>query len=141
MSACVIDFEVMRARLGRGQQRSAVLVRAAALGDVTHDFTFWRGATGAKYVHTVYGLLDCPDLPPCNVMLVRRTQGHAHVLSVGRVENSSASLNLAEVRRSAALLGANEVHVHLLGKTPEERAAIEHDLASAGELASSSATH
>lgn len=141
MSASVIDLDSVRARLGRAKPRPSVLVRAAALGDVTHDFTFWRGATGMKYVHTVYGLLDCPELPPCNVMLVRRSAGHAHVVSIGRVEDEAPSINLAEIRRSAALLGANEVHVHLLGQTHQERAAIEHDLAGAGELLSSSATH
>lgn len=141
MTASVIDLDHVRARLGRAQSRSTILTRAAALGDVTHDFTFWRGATGMKYVHTVYGLLDCPELPPCNVMLIRRSGGHADVLSIGRVENDAPSVNLAEIRRSAALLGANEVHVHLLGKTQAERAAIEHDLAGAGELLSSSATH
>ena len=43
------------------------------------------------------------------------------------------SLNLAEIRHNGARLEANEVHVHLLGRTDEQRWQIELDLCTAQE--------
>lgn len=134
MSAVLIDLAA--ARMGRACRPAATprpdVSRHRML---THDFTFWRGATGARYVHTIYPLLECPELPGANVILVRRHQsGRAEVMHIGRVEEAAQCSNLAVIRHKAAQLGANEVHVHLLAKCAEERAAIEHDLTSAGEV-------
>lgn len=136
MSAVVIDFATVLA--GRKPRAAApISARASTPGTLTHDFTFWRGATGTRYVHTIYQLLECPDLPNANIVLVRRhTSGRAEVMHIGRVEEGATSLNLANVRRRSAQLGANEVHVHLLAGSADERAAIERDLTGAGELAS-----
>jgi hypothetical protein len=38
------------------------------------------------------------------------------------------SLNLAHLRRRAALLGANEIHIHFLSESVSERVAAEADL-------------
>lgn len=134
MSAVVIDFSSARARLG---PRAAVASRsrtAASAQAAPHDFTFWRGATGSRYVHTVYSLLECPELPNANVLLVRRhATGRAEVVHIGSVEHDAGSSNLAEVRLTAAKLGATEVHVHLLAADGDERAAIVRDLSGAGE--------
>ena len=146
MSAVVIDFVEVIARK-KSQAAAATAPRAAfrakgavpagTLGTLSHEFTFWRGATGIRYVHTVYPLMDCPELPSANVTLVRRhASGRAEVLHICRVEHVAPSLNLAEIRQTAALLGANEVHVHLLADSATERAAIERDLSGAGKLAS-----
>lgn len=146
MSAVVIDFAEVIARkrsraaaatAPRAAFRAGVAAPVGALGTLSHDFTFWRGATGIRYVHTVYGIFDCPELPGANVTLVRRhASGRAEVMHICRVEHDAPSLNLAEIRQTAALLGANEVHVHLLADSATERAAIERDLSGAGELAS-----
>lgn len=138
MSAVVIDFSSALARR-RPHAVAARLPRSAASqGALTHDFTFWRGATGARYVHTIYRLLECPELPNANIVLVRRhVSGRAEVMHIGRVEHGAASLNLAEVRSTAARLGADEVHVHFLASGADERAAIERDLSGAGEIAAS----
>ncbi len=136
MSAVVIDFAsaLARRRPTVGPQPTA---RPPINGTLTHDFTFWRGATGTRYVHTIYPLLDCPELPNANIVLLRRhAAGRAEVMHIGRLESGAGSLNLAEVRRTAAQLGANEVHVHLLATNGDDRAAIERDLSGAGELAS-----
>lgn len=134
MSAVVIDFSSARARL---DPRAAVASRARAAGSAPaapHDFTFWRGATGSRYVHTVYSLLECPELPNANVLLVRRNStGRAEVMHIGCVEHGAGCSNLAEVRLTAAQLGATEVHVHFLAASSDERAAIMRDLSGAGE--------
>lgn len=92
-------------------------------------FHFWVGATGKRYVHTIYDLLTCPTLPTSNYMLVKRdADGEVDVLAIGQLSNESASLNLAEVRRQGARLGATEVHVHLLASGPSEAAQVQSDL-------------
>jgi len=92
-------------------------------------FQFWRGASGERYLHTVYGLFDCPTLPEANYILVRRDpNGERTALRVGRTTHEAPTLNLAEVRHRAAQLGANEVHVHFIPDTDEERRVVECDL-------------
>jgi hypothetical protein len=94
-----------------------------------HRFFFWRGATGERYVHTVFGLLDCPELPRSIYILVRRdAHGRRSVLHVGRADHEATSLNLAEVRFRGASAGANEVHVHFLVEGDRERRLVEFDL-------------
>jgi hypothetical protein len=41
------------------------------------------------------------------------------------------TLNLAHLRHEGAKIGANEVHIHLLAETAEDRAEVEADLTSA----------
>lgn len=92
-------------------------------------FHFWSGASGRRYVHTVYSLVECPAMPAGNYVLVHRdTDGRRHVLAIGRIGHAAASLNLAEIRRRGAKLGANEVHVHLLAPNAKLSRLIETDL-------------
>jgi hypothetical protein len=90
---------------------------------------FWRGASGRRYVHVVYSLLECPPLPRANVMLVRRDdRGRRIVLHVATGSSEATTLNLAQVRQRGASLGANEVHVHFLAGSEEQRGLIACDL-------------
>lgn len=99
--------------------------------DLAERFHFWIGASGRRYVHTIYSLVECPTLPAGNYILAHRdTEGRRIVLAVGRVGNAAASLNLAEIRRRGAQLGANEVHVHLLAANAKLSRLIESDLRS-----------
>jgi hypothetical protein len=110
----------------RGEQ--ALLDGAA---DLALRFHFWSGASGRRYVHTIYSLVDCPAVPAGNYILVHRdAEGRRLVLAIGRVGNAAASLNLAEIRRRGAELGANEVHVHLLAPNAKLSRLIETDLRS-----------
>jgi hypothetical protein len=52
------------------------------------------------------------------------------VLSVGRLTHDASTLNLAELRHQGSMLGANEVHVHLLAGTSKQSKFVEHDLKS-----------
>ena len=104
MSAQVIDFASAAARhrrtaSGPSATSAASAAWAMAAAAVPHDFRFWTGASGKRYVHTVYELLDCPALPAANYILVRREPGaRRKVLSIGRVGNTAASLNLNLLR-------------------------------------------
>ena len=90
-------------------------------------------------MHTIYDLHDCPELPNCVYVLVRRDyDGKRAVLRIGRADEAAASLNLAVVRQRAAQLGANEIHVHVLADSQEQRMISEFDL-QAGQFGALSA--
>jgi hypothetical protein len=131
MAAQIISLaEYKSARLAPAHLfgEAAVLDDAA---DLAQRFHFWSGASGRRYVHTIYSLVECPAIPAGNYVLVHRdAQGRRIVLAIGRVGNAAASLNLAEIRRRGAELGANEVHVHLLAPNAKLSRLIETDLRS-----------
>ena len=95
-------------------------------------FHFWTGASGRRYVHTVYSLFDCPAVEAANYVLVKRGGNiRREVLAIGRLQSDSATLNLAEIRQRGATLGADEVHIHLLATSAQESQAVEFDLRTA----------
>ena len=95
-------------------------------------FHYWRGASGNRYLHSVYTLIGCPALPRANYILVRRYDDGSRVaLSFGQTKDEAVSLNLAHLRHEGAKIGANEVHIHLLAETAEDRAEVEADLTAA----------
>lgn len=79
--------------------------------------TFWHGTSGHAYVHSVYSLAGCPEVPPASVLFVKREEpeGARVVLKVMSVEHDAPSLNRADIRRCGAQLGATEVHLHFAG--------------------------
>jgi hypothetical protein len=94
-----------------------------------HTVELWAGVSGRQHVHTVHTLIGCPALIGASYLLVRRAaDGSRRVLRIDRTRTESASLNLAEIRHRAARLGANEVHVHHLARTDEERTDVVADL-------------
>jgi hypothetical protein len=131
MSAEIIDF--VKYRAARGQNASVAASQTLpplATDPVTSAaFLFWTGASGARYVHSVYNLFECPPVEQANYVLVKRHEtGQRTVVSIGRASNASPSLNLAEIRQRSAELGANEVHIHLLAGGQAEGQRIEADL-------------
>ena len=104
----------------------ALVCREAQL---KQPFHYWRGASGQRYLHTVFPLFDCPLMPKVNYILVQCDRdGTRRPLDIGQTVSVADSLNLAHLRRRAALLGANEIHIHFLSETVSERAAAEADL-------------
>lgn len=98
----------------------------------------WRGASGRRYAHSVYSLIECPPLPKSVFLLVRRdADGVRTVLHVGIAGSDAGSLNLAQVRHRGAQLGANEVHVYLQPRSDAARSLAVIDLRAHlfGELA------
>lgn len=139
MSAEVVDLALFRAR------RASKLL-AADPSSKSHDpypqsttspepstlksqFLFWTGASGTRYVHSIYNLFECPPVQTANYILVKRhSDGHRTVVSIGRAANTADTINLAEIRFRSAQLGANEVHVHLLADNSMQSLQIEADL-------------
>lgn len=95
-------------------------------------FHYWRGASGHRYLHSVYSLIGCPALPRATYILVRRHKdGSRSPIAFGETRDEAVSLNLAHLRHKGAKLGANEVHIHLLAETAADRAQVEDDLSAA----------
>jgi hypothetical protein len=129
MSARIVELSRVVALRNRDQRRTAAI---ASKDHSAQAFQFWCGASGQQYVHSVFGLIACPELPRANYVLVRREASGRHtILHVGRTEHDAASLNLAEIRHRGAKLGANEVHVHFLAADQRERRNVERDLRAA----------
>lgn len=96
---------------------------------IAQPYHYWRGASGARYLHSVYSLRECPALPKATYILVRRDKGGARrPLKIGQTIAEAETLNLARLRQAGARLGANEVHIHLLAESDEERSAVTADL-------------
>lgn len=126
MGALIIKLADYRALKASSAQGAPMLDGAA---DLAGRFHFWSGASGRRYVHTIYSLVECPAMPAGNYVLVHRDgNGARTVLAIGRVSNEAASLNLAEIRRRGAELGANEVHIHLLAGSGRQSLMVETDL-------------
>lgn len=132
MSAEIIDLAaVIATRSGRSVLATTAAAREASL-DQGARFHFWTGASGKRYVHTVYSLFDCPALSSANYVLVRRASRSAReVLAIGRLTSDDAAANLSDIRQHASLVGADEVHVHLLAGSEDEAYAVEVDLRTA----------
>ena len=102
---------------------------AAALLEVADGLHSWRGASGRQYAHGVFSLIECPPLPRAAYVLVRReADGRRRALHIASGQSDAPTLNLARIRQRGAMLGANEVHVHALATTDEERHLIVCDL-------------
>jgi len=128
MVARIIELAVYRAQRSLAQQEIADPIDRR---NERTRFHFWTGASGKRYVHSVYDLYECPPVPAANYVLVRRhANGRAEALSIGRVNDGAPSLNLAQIRQRGAELSADEVHVHLLADTPTDSKLIEVDLRS-----------
>ena len=107
----------------------AVVCSEAAFDQAFH---YWRGASGRRYLHSVYTLIGCPALPRANYILVRRYDDGVRVaLAFGQTKDEAVTLNLAHLRHQGAKIGANEVHIHLLAENSDERALVEADLVGA----------
>lgn len=91
-------------------------------------FWYWRGASGKKYIHSVYAVEDCPPLPGAIYVAVRRQGNLRTVMGVGRFmpfwDNVVTGRSLDRLHAS----GVNEIHVHLLAKSADQCGGILVDL-------------
>lgn len=94
-------------------------------------FWYWHGASGRRYIHSVYSPDKCPPLPGAVFLAVRRLGALRTVLGAGRFTG------LWDINLPAGGidhwrdLGANEIHVHLLSRSDAEAQATAADLLSA----------
>ncbi len=73
MSAEIIQLAEFRGRRQAGDEPQQHWSFRAVSPEQPPRFQFWTGASGKRYVHTVYSLFDCPTLEDANYILVRRS--------------------------------------------------------------------
>jgi hypothetical protein len=94
-------------------------------------FWYWRGASGEKYIHSVYKRRHCPPLPGAVYVAVRRNGDLRSALAVGRFSDFwKRAADTAENLRFEEG-EADEIHVHLLARDPAEARRVAADLAAA----------
>ena len=87
-------------------------------------FWYWHGASGRRYIHSVYPAQYCPMLPAAVYISVRRLGDDRFVplaIEVGGVIDELAGTYCAAD-------GADEVHVHLLAEDSREARQVKDDL-------------
>jgi hypothetical protein len=99
-------------------------------------FWYWRGASGKKYIHSVYPVGGCPPLPGAIYVAVRRIGNLRTVIAINRFApfwdgTFSAHENL----------DADEMHVHLLARDTVAANVVLNDLRAAFEENSATSPH
>jgi hypothetical protein len=100
-------------------------------GEAEPRFWYWHGASGRRYIHSIYAPGALPPLPGATYVAVRRTGAMRTAIAVGRFsvfwDQGMSTETLGYWRR----LRADEVHVHLLGRDEAATRAIADDLEAA----------
>lgn len=92
-------------------------------------FHYWRGLSGSRYLHTVFALEHCPELPDAvYVAARRRADGSRRALAIGRVAPIAGLTFTEAFRRDIAARGGDEIHLHLLAASAKAAAAVIEDL-------------
>ena len=87
-------------------------------------FWYWYGASGNRYIHSVYPAKACPVMPRAVYLSVRRLSDDRFVPLSIEIADAVSLLTNAYV----ACDGADEVHVHLLAEGDREARSICDDL-------------
>ena len=99
----------------------------ADMTELSERFWYWQGASGRKYIHSVYEPGSCPPLPGAVYVGVKRQGSMRIAVCVGRF------LPLWDAHKAinAELSGFDELHVHLLASANGEAELVRADLSSA----------
>ena len=89
-------------------------------------FWYWRGASGKKYIHSIYAADACPPLPGAIYVAVRRIGHLRTAVAVGRF-----SPFWDGTFSEFADMTADEIHVHLLARDNSAADAVLGDLKAA----------
>lgn len=80
-------------------------------------------ATGEDILHSIYSVIECPELKACTFVLTdRSTTGPASILLGGDLDDAAPSLNQATLRRLSANLdvplASIDVHIYRSFRQP-----------------------
>jgi hypothetical protein len=112
---------------------SPIAAEAPSDPAIKDRFWYWTGASGRRYIHSVYAPDDCPPLPGAVFVLVKRCGTMRMVVGVGRFSPFWDGVQRGLGPKGLSLQDADEIHVHLLAKSPEHRDAVLNDLLEAYE--------
>jgi hypothetical protein len=112
---------------------SPITAEAPSDPAIKDRFWYWTGASGRRYIHSVYPATDCPPLPGAVFVLVKRQGALRVVVGIGRFSPFWDGVGRGYGPKGMAMADADEVHVHLLAKSIPERDAVLNDLLDAYE--------
>ena len=103
--------------------------------DLSRRFCYWRGASGHRYLFSVFRLGSrkvedrCPGFERAIVLAVAHGQnGEREIVCAGETGSEPQAYFESRGLQDAIAAGANEIHVHLLTRDLEARTAILRDL-------------
>jgi hypothetical protein len=99
-------------------------------GSLAAHFRYWRGASGRRYVFSVYDKVSCPAYDHAVLIAVTKEASGRRRIAFIADTGSLPELVLAEAIRVAGE-GAVELHTHLLAASTVERAEVVADLTDA----------
>jgi hypothetical protein len=111
-----------------GSPLSAKLPEDLGLGE---RFWYWRGASGRRYIHSIYAADACPPLPGAVYVAVRREGSERQALAVGRFSSFWDGSLAGLAGAGLAGIEADEIHVHLLARNADAAEAVLGDLTAA----------
>ncbi len=109
----------------QGRSLSATLPEDFGL---SKRFWYWYGASGQRYIHSIYCNETCPPVPGAVFVVVSVRDGSRRAISVGRFSTKITSDSLAQ---QFGRPGEEEIHVHLLTRDDEGAQRILVDLLAA----------
>jgi hypothetical protein len=109
----------------QGEPLSATLPEDSGLGE---RFWYWRGASGRRYIHSIYRRDLCPPVPGAVFVIVSLRGGMRRATSVGRFPSETAVANAIP---KADFSDEEEIHVHLLAREEEAAEQVLGDLQAA----------
>ena len=99
------------------------------LRELKDRFWYWSGASGKRYIHSVYPLDACPPLPGAIFTLVRcLPNGERIALEVGRFNENWDYIDAMIADKACGINTADEIHVHLLASSSDNADTITRDL-------------
>jgi hypothetical protein len=116
----------------RGSFREGEPLAALAGEGLGVRFRGWRGASGKRYIFSVYESADCPAY--CDAVLMAVAVGWDGERRIIAMTDTSGfpEPNVSRLlRRGSEIAEPVEYHVHLLAKTAAERAAVIEDIEAA----------
>lgn len=112
----------------QGSPLTAKLPEDLGLGE---RFWYWRGASGRRYIHSIYAGDACPPLPGAVYVAVRRDGNERRAVAAGRFSNFWDGSLSGPAGAGLAGVEADEIHVHLLARNADAAEAVFDDLAAA----------
>ena len=99
------------------------------LPEFVDRFWYWQGASGRRYIHSIYTPGNCPPLPGAIFVAVHRFHdGRRLALETGRFDDDRDFARTAGGEFSCGLRRVDEIHVHLLAGSHEEAGAVLADI-------------
>jgi len=96
-------------------------------------FWYWRGKSGARYIHSIYAPDNCPPLPGAVFIMVQKlANGERAALEVGRFSEDwdyvEKLIRSQRIGQFDGIGSVDEIHVHLLAQNDDNAEDVVRDL-------------